>query len=66
MLHLAKDASLSEPRIYSPRGIEQHNEAYISDNERILAEMGIQEQSKGRLPLQERCPVRNAYILQSG
>ena len=38
VVYLAKDASLSEPRIYSPRGIEQHNEAYISDNERIVAE----------------------------
>ncbi len=38
VVYLAKDASLSEPRIYSPKGIEQHNEAYISDNERIVAE----------------------------
>ena len=38
VVYLAKDASLFEPRIYSPKGIEQHNEAYISDNERIVAE----------------------------
>ncbi len=38
VVYLAKDASLSEPRIYSPKGTDQHNEAYISDNERIVAE----------------------------
>ena len=38
VVYLAKDASLSEPRIYSPKGTDRHNETYISDNERIVAE----------------------------
>ncbi len=65
VVYLAKDASLSSLGYIHQEELNNIMRL-ISVIMNVLLPNGYLRTIKGQVPLQERCPVRNAYILQFG